>query len=625
MIDIRTMAQPVLVTGATGFIGRRVMDRLLSENISVMALVLPDETTPSTWEGHVTVIRGSISDSVAVESAAKGAGTIIHLAAVVSDWGDERLYWEYTVEGSRHVFEQALANNARVVLVSSIVVYGDKIRTQSCFEDTGYGNTFGPYSRTKQAQEKLAFEYHHNRGMKLSVVRPANVYGPGSGPWLHDVVTVLKSGSPGLISGGTMNAGLAYVDNVADIILLAASTDAALGRAYNACDGLPVTWNDYFSDIAAMISAKKPGSIPRFVAAMAAVCCEGIWKGLNIKKRPPITREALNLVGSDNRIPHDRVKSELGYQPRITYAEGLARTKAYMEKNMAQALKTNPPFFAGKMAYITGGSSGIGLATARHLAEQGCDLVLFARGKARLDAVVHDLKNKAVLPAQRIDSLPMDVADNDDVKKTIDEAIGRFGAPDILINSAGVGVGDRFENISYDQFDKTMKINVYGTRNTVSAVLPAMKAKGSGQVVNIASMAGLIGMYGYSLYGTTKYALVGMSECLRSELKRYNIWVTLVCPPEVRTPLIEEEAKTLPAEARIVKNLAGLLEPDEVALAIVKGIRKKTFLVIPGIAAKSLYFNHRVSNGLLTRYPSDLLVAAAAWWAKRKQPDPAER
>lgn len=618
MIEIKTMAQPVLVTGATGFIGRRVMEKLLSESISVKALVLHDEVIPSDWEGKVAVIRGSIADVVAVESAAKGAKTIIHLAAVVSDWGDERLYWEYTVEGSRHVYEQAVANNARVVLISSIVVYGDRIGKQSCSEETAYGKTFGPYSRTKQSQEKLAFEYHRNRGMKLSVVRPANVYGPASGPWLYDVVNVLKSGSPGLISGGKMNAGLAYVDNVADIILLAAASDAALGRAYNACDELSVTWKNYFSDIATMIGAKKPKSIPWFFAYTAAVFCEFLWKGLGIKKRPPITREALNLVGSNNLFPINRVKNELGYQPEISYAEGLARTRAYIERNMTRVMKTSTPAFSGKMAYITGGSSGIGLATAGLLADMGCDLVLLARDQVRLDEAVKDLKTRAVRPSQRILSLSMDVADHDDVHKKIHEAICRFGTPDILINSAGVGVGDRFENITYEQFDKTMKINVYGTRNTISAVLPAMKTKGSGQVVNIASFAGLIGMFGYSLYGTTKYALVGMSECLRSELKRNNIAVTLICPPEVRTPLIEEEAKTMPPEARAVKKMAGLLEPEEVAKSIVKAIRKKTFLVIPGIAAKTIFFNHRISNGRLTRYSSDLIVAAAALRAGRK-------
>lgn len=618
MDDGKTMTRAVLVTGATGFIGQRVVARLLETNADVRALVLPDETPPSSWGEKVSVIRGSISDAPVVKKAAEGAGVIIHLAAVVSDWGDERLYWEFTVEGSRLVFDEALANDARVVLASSVVVYGDRVRTRSCPEETGYGATFGPYSRTKQAQEKLAWEYHHGRGMKLAVVRPANVYGPGSGPWLHDVVNVLKSGGPGLVGGGRMNAGLVYVDNVADILVLCATSDKALGRVYNACDGLSVTWNDYFTDIASMVGVKKPRSIPRPLAAAAAWVCETIWKRLNIRKRPPITREALNLVGSDNRFPNDRVKRELGYEPKVSYVEGLARTREYLKQAGLASRKPTSGFLSNKLAYITGGSSGIGLATARLLAEEGCDLVLLARDGKNLEQVCASLR-KTIRPPQNVGYLAMDVSDNRDVDVKIREALDRFGVPDIVVNSAGVGVGDCFVNIGYEAFDRTMKINVYGTRNVIAAVLPSMRARKSGHLVNIASVAGLIGMYGYSVYGASKFALVGMSEALRSELKTDGIAVTLVCPPEVRTPLIEEEAKTLPAQARAVKSLAGLLDPEQVAKAIVKGIRKKTFLVIPGLAARFLYLNHRISNGFLTRFPSDLIVSLVSWRAGKKR------
>lgn len=333
MTNEEKIAQPVLVTGATGFIGSRVVHKLLQENVAVKALLLPGETVPLDWAEKIDITRGSISDPAAVAKAVSGAKTVIHLAAVVSDWGDERKYWEFTVEGSRLVFEEAIKNHARVVLASSIVVYGDKIQKQSCPEETGYGATFGPYSRTKQAQEKLAWEYHQNRGLRLSVVRPANVYGPRSGPWLHDVVNVLKSGAPGLVAGGEMNAGLVYVDNVADILILAASADIAIGRAYNASDALDVTWRQYFNDIAGMIGVKSPKSIPYPFASFSALTLEAIWKFFNIEKRPPITREALNLIGSDNRIPNDRVRKELQYHPRISYAEGLQRTREYLLKD----------------------------------------------------------------------------------------------------------------------------------------------------------------------------------------------------------------------------------------------------------------------------------------------------
>ena len=331
METMKKMAQPVLVTGATGFIGSRVIHRLLEMDIPARALVLPDEPVPAEWKGRVEIVRGGITDVPAVQKAAMGARTIIHLVAVVSDWGDEKKYWRFTVDGSRILFDQAVKNSARVCLASSIVVYGDNIRKQVCDENTPFGRTFGPYGRTKQAQEKLAWEYHKNRGMRLSVVRPANVYGPGSGPWLHDVVDLLQAGAPALISGGQMNAGLAYVDNVADLLLLAAAADNALGRVYNASDGLDVTWRQYFTDIAGLIGAKPPGSVPRPVAAMTAQVCEVVWKLFGIQKRPPVTREALNLVGSNNRIPNQRARAELGFKPRVSYKEGMKKTEKYIK------------------------------------------------------------------------------------------------------------------------------------------------------------------------------------------------------------------------------------------------------------------------------------------------------
>jgi len=269
-------------------------------------------------------------------------------------------------------------------------------------------------------------------------------------------------------------------------------------------------------------------------------------------------------------------------------------------------------YFSNKLAFITGGSSGIGLATANLLAAQGCNLVLFARGQKMLDESCKTVKTHMEDSSQSINTVSMDVANNDEVQQKIKIAIEKFGIPDILINSAGIGSGDYFENISYEQFDKLLKINVYGTRNTISAILPFMKQKGGGHIVNLSSVAGHIGMYGYSLYCTSKYAIVGFSECLRSELKRFNITVTLVCPPEVKTPFIDEEAKTLPPEARVVKNLAGLLTPEQAAKAIVRGIKKKKFLIIPGFMASSLLFWHRISNGLLTRMPADIIIKIAS-------------
>jgi 3-dehydrosphinganine reductase len=273
--------------------------------------------------------------------------------------------------------------------------------------------------------------------------------------------------------------------------------------------------------------------------------------------------------------------------------------------------------FSNKLVYITGGSSGIGLETARLLSSLGAHVALFARTIKTLDQASDDIERHRRSPDQKIHTMQVDVADNDDVQAKMKEAIIQFGIPDIVITSAGVGQADLFENISHQSFDALMKINVYGTRSVIAALLPSMKDRG-GQIVIISSAAGLMGMFGYTSYSTSKYALVGLAECLRSEFKSYNIAVTLVCPPEVDTPFLANEAG-IPYEARILKNFAGALKPGPVARTIVNSIAKKKFLVVPGLLAKLLFLNHRLTNGLATRLSSDIIVRLARMMRKAGQ------
>jgi nucleoside-diphosphate-sugar epimerase len=320
------LPEPVLVTGATGFIGRHLVRRLLDDGVDPIAFDLPDAPVPASWGGRVGVTPGDITDAARVREVVRG-GTVIHLAAVVGDWGDEAVFRAVTVEGSRHVFEAAVATGARVALASSIVVYGDRIGAQACDEDTPFGRALGPYSRCKQRQEQLAWDYHRDRDMALTVVRPANVYGPGCKPWVHDIIDVLRSGAPCLLGGGDFDAGLVYVDNLIDVLLAAAASERALGRVYNACDG-SITWARYISDLAQIAGTRPPRSAPLWLARAAAPVLESLWRLGRVKRRPLLTREAVNLVGSAHRIQTRRAADELGWTPRIGYEQAMGAIAA---------------------------------------------------------------------------------------------------------------------------------------------------------------------------------------------------------------------------------------------------------------------------------------------------------
>ena len=254
--------------------------------------------------------------------------------------------------------------------------------------------------------------------------------------------------------------------------------------------------------------------------------------------------------------------------------------------------------FSGKTVYITGGSSGIGLAIARLIAAKGAHVAIFARQKDRLESALQQITGCEISTGQRFSCMQIDVSREDEVEAVMSRAVSEFGAPDVLINCAGRARPLYFENISYEHFNETMKVNFYGTWNTISALVPHMKKRG-GYIVNVSSMSGLIGVFGYTDYSASKFALIGFSEALRSELKRYDIVVSVLCPPDTDTPGLHEENKTKPDETKILSARTKLMQPDSVARSLIKGIKKNQFLIIPGFESKYTFMSKRLCPGLV--------------------------
>ena len=329
--SIPTWREPVLITGAAGFIGRHLLSRLRAEGVSVRALLLPDEPVPDEWDDEVPILRGDVTDPDAMAAAVAEAGTVVHLAAVVSDWGPEALHQQVTVDGTANVLLPAAKHGVRAVLASSIVVYGQDLTKGPCPEDRRYGPAPGPYSRAKQAQEQLARRLAEDTDLRLTVVRPGNVFGVGSRPWLEMVLPLLKNRDFTLISGGDFSAGLCHVHNLVDLLGLAGTRPEAVGRVYNAVDDSGITWKRYFGDLARIIGAPAPRSAPRFVVKPLAGLYERWWRLLGRAHRPPMTREAFNLAGAPLRIPIDRARDELGFEPRVDYEQAIAEIEAHLK------------------------------------------------------------------------------------------------------------------------------------------------------------------------------------------------------------------------------------------------------------------------------------------------------
>lgn len=250
--------------------------------------------------------------------------------------------------------------------------------------------------------------------------------------------------------------------------------------------------------------------------------------------------------------------------------------------------------FDGKNVYISGGSSGIGLAAAERFSSLGANVFIFSIDQQKqLDGALTIIKKAALRADQSFEAIALDVTDHEDVSAKLTSAIDRFGAPYVLINSAGMGGAIPFEELSFERFDRIMKVNLYGCRNTVAACLVAMKAEG-GYICNISSMSGLVGIFGYTAYASAKFGVVGFSQALRSEMKQYGIQVSVMCPVQVDTPMIAETDRYKPPETKAVNDRAGLMTTEEVVQGMLKGMLKNRAVIIPGAKGKFVHLVQRL-------------------------------
>jgi short-subunit dehydrogenase len=256
--------------------------------------------------------------------------------------------------------------------------------------------------------------------------------------------------------------------------------------------------------------------------------------------------------------------------------------------------------FADKIGFIVGGSSGIGLATAKVLAEEGAHVIIFGRNKDRLDTAVEEVK-ASCSAEQRIASMQLDATDPEETGRVLGQAVEEFGTPDLLLNCAGRAQPNYVENISYEQFDQTMKSNMYSVRNTVAALLPHMKAHGGGHIANVSSMIATIPFFGFTDYCASKAAIIAFSEALHAEAKPYGISVSVLLPPDTDTPGLERENRNKPPETKALSEMSKLIQPEFVARKLVQGIKKGKIMIIPTFEERFFYLVKRLLPGLVTR------------------------
>lgn len=265
--------------------------------------------------------------------------------------------------------------------------------------------------------------------------------------------------------------------------------------------------------------------------------------------------------------------------------------------------------YQGKLSLVTGGSSGIGLALAKQLAAQGSHVWLLARDPVKLDQACQEVLAARQSPDQKVGALSADVAQWDQVTKAVSDLTQQAGIPDLLFNCAGISQPGLFAEQDLTIYRQTMEINYFGTLNVTKALLPGMIQRRSGHIVNVSSIAGFLGVYGYSAYGPTKFAIRGLSDVMRFELAEHGIGVSVVFPPDTQTPQLEYENRYKPPILVELDKSNKVMTADGVADSILKGVARGRYVITPG-GDSWLYFQLTNFFGLV--YPvMDFMVAQA--------------
>lgn len=231
-----------------------------------------------------------------------------------------------------------------------------------------------------------------------------------------------------------------------------------------------------------------------------------------------------------------------------------------------------------KNVVISGGSSGIGLAVAFEFAELDANIYLIARNESRLLNAVDSIaeRNKSII----VKGFSCDVNNYGDLKIVINQIGNDYGGIDILINNAGSIQCGRFEDNEIGEMEQIFHTNYWGMVNSSRLALPWLKKSAHAAVGFVSSIAGYTGLFGYSHYAPSKFAIAGLAECLRMEFKDYLIGVTIIYPPDTQTPLLDYEHQNTLPECKALSKGAKIMSAKSVAKKFVKGIQNKKFEVL---------------------------------------------
>jgi nucleoside-diphosphate-sugar epimerase len=312
----------IAVTGAGGFIGGAVCRRLAAEGAGVVGVDLREEARPLVEAQGAKFVAADIRSTKSLEDAFAGCDAVVNTAALVGDWGQMEEFIEANVRGTLSVLDAAEASGVgRVVHLASVAGWGYEF-SRDLDEGAPLRSCGGPYADTKGASDYLA------RGRGAVVIRPGDVYGPGSVPWTIRPVEAIRSGTFALPGSGEGIMTLIYVDDLVDAIVAATSAPGVEGLAMAVWDGEPVTASEFFNRYSSMLGKGPVRTAPLPLVQLAAAGSELVAR---VTGRPPtVSREAIRYISRQAAYPNRRARDLLGWEPRVGLDEGMNRTEDWL-------------------------------------------------------------------------------------------------------------------------------------------------------------------------------------------------------------------------------------------------------------------------------------------------------
>ena len=561
------------VTGATGFIGRHLVEQLLAREGTIHVLVREGsrarlEELIASWgaeEGRIVPVIGdltapSLGVSEADRKRLRGVDHFFHLAAVYDMSADDETNRRANVDGTRNAV--ALANEVgakRFHHVSSIAVAGKYrgVFTEDMFDE---GQEIdNPYSRTKFESEKIVRE---ETKVPWRVYRPGIVVGHSQtgemdkidGPYyFFKVIQRLRRAIPPWapvvgLEGGRIN--IVPVDFVARAMDHIAHEEGLDERAFHLTDPNPKPAGQVINTFAR--AAHAPEFAMRIDRQMLNVVPKQARKML--AQLPPV-RRITDTVLADLGIPRDTLTyidypTDFDSRHAQKALEGSGITVPaleaysdklwdYWERNLDPDLFRDRSLrgaIEGKVVVITGASSGIGQAAALRVGEAGGVVALVARSEDKLEQTKTTIEQSGGTATVH----PADLSDLEDCERLVADILDTHGRVDILVNNAGRSIRRAIEN-QYDRFhdfERTMQVNYFGALKLILGFLPGMRERKSGHLINVSSIGAQTNTPRFSSYVASKSALDAFSRCIASEVVEDGVQITTIYMPLVRTPMI---------------------------------------------------------------------------------------